>query len=423
MKNQKNSNQATISRQYLLNNQPQVLEIHGAGFQNKGAELMLRTVISEFSFRLPQFVPVIDPTLGEYESRCELGARQIFPLRSSVGSQGFSKRLLRQKLFESLKIEQLIRFVGGIHLSTYGCESLSRIQAMIDISGFAYTDQWGVQMTKDFATLTDYYKSRKIPVILLPQAFGPFHAEESKQAFRRIVDNTSLIFARDRISYQYVMELCPNSEKVRQAPDITLFHPNFSRDITKPNSNYVGLVPNIRMLDLGKEQWGSKYELYLIEIAKKIIECGLKVKIIVHETNGQDFQIAQKVADRVNSAEISLIQESNPIVLKKIIGESLMIIGSRYHSLVSSFSKNVPAIGLGWSHKYEALFEDFGCENFIISHDTQIDTALELIHELADKETNFKLRQTINQKLQKMYQDNCKMWEMVFKLIEQQSIS
>ncbi|GAB4534196.1 MAG: hypothetical protein Tsb0014_20210 [Pleurocapsa sp.] len=416
----KQENTSTTS---LLQSKPQFLEIHGAGFQNKGAELMLRTVISEFKSRLPEFVPVIDPTLGEYESRCELGARQTFPLRASVGSQGFSKRFMRQKLFESLKIEQLIRYVGGIQLSTYGCESLSRIQAMIDISGFAYTDQWGTQMTIDFATLTDYYKSRKIPVILLPQAFGPFHAEESKEAFRRIVDNASLIFARDRISYQYVMELCPNSEKVRQAPDITLFHPNFSKDITEPNSNYVGLVPNIRMLDLGKDQWGNKYESYLIEIAKKIIECGLKVKIIVHETNGQDFQIAQKVAKTINSTEISIINESNPIVLKKIIGDSLMIVGSRYHSLVSCFSKNVPAVGLGWSHKYETLFEDFGCEDFIISHDTPIKNALKLIQKLIVKDTNLQYRQIINQKLQKMSQDNRKMWEMVIKIVEQKSLS
>ena len=392
-----------------------IIEIHGAGFKNKGAELMLRTVVSELKTRLPRLNLAIDPTYGSYESRSRLGLRQMIPPRSKVGRLGFSNRFLRQKLFAASKVEKLLRYFGGIDI--YGCTSLSSVQALIDIAGFAYTDQWGSQPTKDFAELTDYYRQHNKPVILLPQAFGPFDKEETKVAFRRVIENANLVFARDRVSYQYAIELASNSDKVMRAPDITLFYPDDISDEIQVNSNYVCIVPNARMLDQGKKQWSKIYESYLIQISREILSQGLQIQIVVHDSSGQDLSIAKRILNQFSSADAVIVNKSDPLVIKEVIGGSLMLVGSRYHSLVASLSKNIPVIALGWSHKYEMLFEDFGVEQFMVSHDTSIEAVLELIKKLSDRDQNLYVRKQIREKLQKMRLENQKMWKLVVEIL------
>src|SRR5690606_14730126 len=47
-----------------------------------------------------------------------------------------------------------------------------------------------------------------------------------------------------------------------------------------------------------------------------------------------------------------------------IIGDSYLIVGSRFHALVSALSQNIPSIALGWSHKYKTLFSEFEVSDF-----------------------------------------------------------
>jgi len=392
-----------------------IVEIHGAGFQNKGAELMLHTVVSELRRRLPQFVPAIDPTYGPYDLRCGLILHQIFPPRSHVGSKGFSKRFRRQKLFASLAGGKLMRRMLGVSLSSYGCVGLSSIEGLIDIAGFAYTDQWGSQPTQDLASLTTYYRVKGKPVILLPQAFGPFQRDETRSAFRKILDNATLVFARDQQSYEYILELSTEPGKIMKAPDVTLFYPDASLEerTGDEEGSHVCVIPNVRILDQGKQAWGDKYVSRLLQISKEFVRLGLYVQVVVHDASGQDLKLAQHICEEVSSPAVTLTQEEDPVALKQLIAGSLMVVGSRYHSLVAAFSRHVPAIALGWSHKYDMLFRDFGCEKYVLSPDTPIETVLRYIRELTDRDTNVSHRHQIARHLQEMYIVNQRMWALV----------
>jgi polysaccharide pyruvyl transferase WcaK-like protein len=390
-----------------------IVEIHGAGFNNKGAELMLRTTISELKTRINNFTPAIDPGYGSYETRCNLNLKQIVPKRGHVGQAIHLKNLQRQKFFGYIKLDSLARKLLKLDFRDYGCVGINRVDALIDISGFAYTDQWDTRPTKDFANLTEFYYKQKKAVIMLPQAFGPFKRKGIKSQFKRVIKNSTLIFPRDKISFEYVFEIEANKEKIIQAPDITLFS---SREPIQENLNfeeYICLVPNIRMLDQGKEKWTDKYETYLLEIAKRALRKNLKIFIVVHDSSGQDLVIANNLIRKLNSSEVEIVDEPDPYKLKRFIGNSKMLVGSRFHSLVASFSQGVPAIAIGWSHKYEMLFDEFGFGKFIISSETALENALDLIDKLSHDDQNISFRKEIRNKLIGLEAKNQEMWDLV----------
>ncbi len=173
------------------------------------------------------------------------------------------------------------------------------------------------------------------------------------------------------------------------------------------------IVPNIRILDQGKQIWGDKYRSYLLQIIKELLRHDIRVHVIVHDTSGDDLKLAKYICDKASSPLVTLTQNENPFKLKQLIAGSFIVVGSRYHSLVAAFSKHVPSLAIGWSHKYDMLFRDFGFEKFIISPDTPHDKVVQYIQELIDADNNALYRQQIAQHLQEMYHFNQTMWSLL----------
>jgi len=390
-----------------------ILEIHGAGFDNKGAELMLRAVVNRLHEETSNILLAIDPWYGSFKSRCELGLYQILPFRTHVGTPGFSLRFKRQQWLCQLGWERWFKLFTGTDPIEYGCVGLSRSQGLIDIAGFAYTDEWGEQPTIDFSLLTSYYRSKSKPVILMPQAFGPFRSNRIKMAFRQVLENATLVFARDTQSYEYALDLSSESGKISLAPDIALFYPKLDNGSSLlEKQRYVCIVPNARLLDQGMEEWGENYFAYLVNIIKEILNHELSVRIAVFDTSRSDLELAQRIYKDVDSVNVTLVQENDPLMLKRIIGNSLFLIGSRYHSLVSAFSMQVPSVALGWSHKYKMLFRDFGMEEYVISADIPFGKFVDIIQELIGQSSHA-YREQIARCLQEKQSVNQAMWTKI----------
>lgn len=383
---------------------------------------MLRTTLHELGTRRPGLVPAIDPKYGSFTERGGLGLHQIFPPRGHVGGPGFRKRFLVQKAVAALKLGRLAEKSLRTSRRHYGCVDLNDLDALVDISGFAFTDQWGPRHTRDFAALSGHYRSRKKPVIMLPQAFGPFTHPEIKDSFRHILQNARLVFARDETSLAYAQECSPPPGVLQRAPDITLFyHPPASGAGPRPATPTVYIIPNIRMLDQGREEWGGAYKTILVEAAGDLLDRGIHVTLLIHDSTGQDMGLAREIQAELGAAKIGILQENDPLRLKQLIAGCLMVLGSRYHGLVSAFSQGVPAVALGWSHKYETLFEDFGCGRYVLRAGAPRGEMLDAMRELANDRTNAGVRQTIGERLKQMSARNREMWDLVVSALSGQS--
>jgi polysaccharide pyruvyl transferase WcaK-like protein len=379
---------------------------------------MLRTVIHELNGRIPSASLAIDPGYGSYENRADYSLLQLFPSRLHVGQEGFSNRFLKQKIFCNPASKSILNRVLGVKLREYGCITLDDISGLVDISGFAYTDQWGTQPTLDLMKLTCFYRENGKSVVLLPQAFGPFQSKKTRLAFSKAFENASLVFARDAASYNYIADIVGESKKLLIAPDITLFYPNRSHQDTASVSSYVCIVPNVRMLDQGQKEWGSSYERILLKAIKTVIRRGKKIYIVIHDSTGQDLLLARSICRETGNNHVRVHEENCPLKLKKFLAGSYFVLGSRYHSLIAAFSQCVPSIALGWSHKYEMLYKEFASSSYMFPSQSDEKSILEKVDSLLDEETNLSFRKKVFPILSRLEKENQKMWGKVVEVFE-----
>ena len=87
--------------------------------------------------------------------------------------------------------------------------------------------------------------------------------------------------------------------------------------------------------------------------------------VLLHEYNKDSF-LLESLKGRIDIS-LDIISESDPLVLKGIIGSSKLVISSRYHGLINALYQSVPVIATGWTHKYEALMNEYGLGDYMIS--------------------------------------------------------
>ncbi|MBK4730156.1 polysaccharide pyruvyl transferase family protein [Oxynema sp. CENA135] len=379
-----------------------VFLIVGANFYNKGAQLMLLTTIASLKERYPQSRLCVSPTIGDPEKIRSLGVEILdFPL-FHVGE---GKRFVRY-----FKFGNILKFFSKLPRGTIQWKD---VDVIVDISGFAFTDQWGVEPVKNLNLLLEGALKNKSKYIFLPQAFGPFEKEGMKTYMRQVIEKAELIFPRDRISYDYLIDVLDgssnkNSDKIRVAPDITLTYGHHDREL----KNYCCLIPNGRIFDQGQEVWGDRYEKAIDEaIAKTLEKTDLKIYVVVHDTGGTDSEIARQILEKHPSDRVELFEEENPLKLKEFLGQSQFIIGSRFHALASSLSCNVPSLGLGWSHKYMMLFENYNLADYsFIAPDDRIIDRLDTLLIPTERD---KIRNQLKEIEQKIEQESEAMWSLI----------
>lgn len=356
-----------------------IIEIQGTNFLNKGAELMLHTVLQEMRATYPEAKFVMLPfleTTSQYEKRAKLGLLQKSALRRHRIQWGNLAGILPQK----------IRALYGIVLD-------KEVDVVLDASGFAYSDQWSFRPTLRLAQSCQQWKKNGTKVVLLPQAFGPFTSKKIKDAIRIVVDNTDLIFARERVSYEHLIGIVGERPNIRIAPDFTNLIDGILPSNFDTNNNKFCIVPNYRMIDKTCTNESEAYLPFLIKCTKYLQDRQLKPFILVHE-GANDLMLAENIHTKTGG-NIPIVKEVDPLKIKGILGACEGTIGSRFHGLVSALSQGVPSLGTGWSHKYQMLFEDYGFPDGLI----HIAITDELLFQKLDMIVNPETKNRIKQKL------------------------
>lgn len=382
-------------------NKELIIELRGVEFVNKGAELMLYSILNKVRGWNNNVKFVM-----EHSKRAPMKKQRTAGIYTKAAFKKFR-----------INITPLLSLVPSKILLNYGLIKEKDIDIVFDASGFAFGDQWGYKRAG--FRLADHIKRWKKNhklVIVLPQAFGPFTDSILIEKMEDIVKYADIIFARDKMSYDYLLSISKEKKNIQLKPDFT--------NITKAevpiyfdgSENRVAIIPNSKMVETSKDG-GKAYLNLLTRIATILDIKGEKPYFLIHES-----KMDRGIADEVNSSltrKLPILQEENPLYVKGIIGASFAVITSRFHGLVSCLAQGVPCLATGWSHKYEMLLEDYKYSNALLDVNISDELLEDAVNSITDPVKSNEIRNKLKEESLEQKKRTEDMWNTVFDLIQQ----
>lgn len=378
------------------------LLVNGVHVNNLGSMLMLLAVIDQLKAWAPSCTVCATPHYADFprESMRKLGLTPVWPPR------------LRQR-----RISKALGVFPAKFVSAMGYIQAQQIGAFLDMSGYSFGDNWAKWATPSAKKLVTQLKtlhSRGGHSVFLPQAFGPFKDPALKEAVREMLTLADLVFARDMESLDYASELWTNDKNcLKLAPDFTNLI-NGVRSVPHHFQDRFCIVPSVRMLDQTDSQVCSQYVPFLCRVANSLVQKGENPFFLIHE-NGGDEQVAEMVNSQTGE-RFEIVTSNDPLYLKTVLGMCKGVLSSRFHALISSLSQAVPSIALGWTHKYQALMEDYASSDFWVSADAGPDKVDWLLDMIVVKAKRARLVEILSDAGQKQKEKSQKMWKEVHRL-------
>jgi colanic acid/amylovoran biosynthesis protein len=398
-----------------------IIEIHGTNAHNCGAEMMAIEIARRVRTRYKDVKIAVPPDFGNETERKRHGFLLVPEIRSTPQRKILSAcdrwapkvvgELGRAADFTCQRAVCALRFFGKKDVI-----SPLAVDVIIDASGFAFSDQWGRHKAQDlYEKIT--YRRRRVPLIMLPQAMGPFKLSHVAPMCDLLLRRASMVFVREQISLEMASELTRGEVNVRCFPDFTIPLQAQAAEEKSPElpAKYGAVVPNFRMIDKGKH--GAAYLDFLENALKLVAGVGVVPVLLLHESR-EDFRVVELL--RARGVTPQVFQHSDPLVLKWYLGGAEFVIGSRFHALVSALSQGVPSIAAGWSHKYHELFKDFHVADFVLDSIEDIRGLEAQVARIAEEDSRALVAKRIREASLAMKERIEEMWNDVFRVIDQQ---
>lgn len=305
-------------------------EVRDRFLGNRGAEHLLRSSASRL--RSMGMQPCV--TFGQVDPFlvAELGLRQY------VGNPRFDR------LDAAIPEVRTKRYV-----------SLKGLSGVVDASGFALGDAWGLETAKWVARKYRQWDIAGLPIVALPQAYGPFEDEKLANMCREALGRCAMLFPRDDVSAEHVKNLGLRIASDAPVPDITIGESLMTR--TGVRENRLVIVPNWNLAARGDSR---AYFASLSESAKWGISQGMDVVGVLHEGK-KDLELLQHLRAETG---IRILGDLTGWETKEYIAGSRVVVSGRYHAVLAALTTGTPVLTHSWSHKYLEVLRQFGVEDW-----------------------------------------------------------
>lgn len=293
-----------------------------------------------------------------------------------------SRRIYRQ---ENLKLAKFLGIFGG--LGNPCIKTIRESQAVLDISGGdSFTDLYGKKRFDSVSLPKRIAIQQKVPLILLPQTYGPFSSSRCKQQAKQIVERAQCAFARDKRSFEVLKELLGNNfdqnrhycgvdmafglptvTPQNQPKEISDF---LAKDTIKIGINVSGLIYN--QPANAKNHYGFKasYNEVLLQLLRKFLketDCNIALVSHVNAPLGHYESDLNSCRDIKSLLEIETKDRlfvvpsfNNPCEIKWFIEQLDWFCGTRMHAAIAALSSSVPVSAISYSPKTLGVFESCG---------------------------------------------------------------
>lgn len=380
-----------------------LIELKGVQFVNKGAELMLEAMLSEIAKRWPEADICMQPrSTASFKDRVRVGAYQKVCLRK--GSIDFNSL----SYYLPKKVRAYLKRAWGLVFE-------ADVDVVFDATGFGYGDQWPLLPLKQTAKEVRRQKKHNKNYIFLPQALGPFERSDLKPWAKMAFTEASVVYAREQTSFDCVADLDSNIELKKQ-PDFTNILSAELLSSPKAYDSAVMIIPNSKMLSAKNrdEAWRNSYLATLVTIIAILKDKGERVFLLNHEGES-DHKVCQQINQHFDNS-LEIIAPKSALAIKALIGQSKLVVCSRFHGCVSALSQSVPCLGTSWSHKYEMLFAEYGVSKHLLLADTDKEV---LEHQIVDIiDNNSAIRESLSIPAMQFKQETERMWNDIYKRLQ-----
>lgn len=292
---------------------------------------------------------------------------------------------------------------------------LDRCKAVLDASGGdSFSDIYGNHRFWSVVRPKLIAKRRKLPLILMPQTYGPFTSPRSRRLAREVVRDAKLAWARDPRSYEALKELLGDdfdSTRHRETVDMAFSlgardpgvklradlrgwvderreHPLVGLNV----SGLVGLDPTSSLPGFSvRADYMEALSAFALEA---LDQQDLRLVIIphvmsrlnsLHSDRAAGLDLVERLPARLHDRIIVGPRNLDEREVKWLISKMAWFCGTRMHSTIASLSSGVPTATVPYSDKALGVFQSCGVGDHVFDPrhlDTRAitDRLLETLH-------------------------------------------
>lgn len=298
----------------------------------------------------------------------------------------------------------------GIHapllLNEAYCYEYRKADLVLDLSGDSFTDK-GSRSPINILGILIALTMRK-PVVIYSQSIGPF-IKLTKPLAKMCLNKARLITVREETSEKYLKVIGVSKTPIHQVADCAFaLTPVTSEEargilakegVLRKDSPLVGVSVSSLIVRLAERNTPklrvprNEKDGYLVLMARLVdfLTESIQAQVVfvphviapswwIRDDRVVGQEIYRLVKDKARVALIN--HDYTPEDLKGVIGQCDLFIGSRMHAVIAALSMHVPAIALGWSHKYAGIMERLGLGQYTCEYSSV--TAEELISKVSD---------------------------------------
>jgi polysaccharide pyruvyl transferase WcaK-like protein len=379
---------------------PVISIIGGTVWGNRGAESMLVTVIGKLrethphtKFNVFTYYPTKDRELVTDESVRILSGKPV-----SLATRHFIGAILLA-IFKKVGLKVP---TGDFFKIAW---AISESDLLLDIGGITFSDGREKYLPFNILTIWPAFLLG-VPVVKMAQAVGPFRRWMNRLSAKIFLFRCAHIFARGEKTAEFLKDLHFPDDCFDTVADIAfLFLPEFS--LSEENNDKVdGLVKWIRQeKKIGKEilifspsilveqessKMGLNYAKNFLDVIRDLGTDSYSYVFIPNATrelsekaHNNDLLVINHIREMATNSGLSsdalaavewVNYDINSASIRKIIGESDVLVTSRYHAMISGLALMIPTIVIGWGHKYRETMTYFDLQKYSLDFsDTKID--------------------------------------------------
>ena len=259
--------------------------------------------------------------------------------------------------------------------------AIEKVDLILDIGGITFSDGREIYLPFNIITVLPALILQK-PVIKLAQAMGPFNGRINKVCARFILSRMTRIYARGKSTMTYLKQL--GTTNAVMAADLAFSMPHYKIDDAKAkkyqitnNRKTIGIAPSSVVYKYCRSKsidYVGIMTRFCDELMKRrqhnIILIPHSIRLNTDRLKNNDLPVIRKIADSMKSVERPVIisEELSSNEIRAVTMNCDYFFASRFHSMVSALSLEVPVMVCAWGHKYSEVLQQFGLESFAIDY-------------------------------------------------------